>query len=329
MTTRAPIFLALVSVQIFFGVHYIAAKYVMTEIPPLAWATLRSSGAAVLLMGYVLLTRRELLPRKPWDVASIALFSVFGVMINQICFVEGLVRTATAHSALIITSIPVATLLLAILMRRESATPRRLAGIGCSMAGVLYLIGASGFMLPSSFVTGDVLNLVNAFSFSFFLVISKPLLSRHSSLAVTAQMLVFGAVGIAAVGGNQLLSLDLRSVSAGVWGAALLIVLFPTVGAYILNAWALKRVDSSTVALFIYLQPLIASILAALLLSEPIGLESLVAGALIFTGLGIAVTRRTATGRAGFAPAAVSTDIGASAPAPRRDAGDPESSRRV
>lgn len=329
MTTRAPIFLALIAVQIFFGLHYIAAKYVMTEIPPLAWATLRSSGAAALLMGYVLLTRRGLLPRKPRDVASIAFYSLFGVIINQICFVEGLVRTATAHSALIITSIPVATLLLAILMRRERATPLRLAGIGLSMSGVLYLIGASGLMLPSSFVTGDVLNLANAFSFSFFLVISKPILSRHSSLAVTAQMLVFGAAGIAAVGGSQLASLDLRSVSAGVWATAVLIVLFPTVGAYILNAWALKRVESSTVALFIYLQPLIASVLAAWLLGEPIGAESLVAGAMIFAGLSLAVTRRSGPGRGRFAPDAITTDIGPAVRDPRRDDGDPDGPRQV
>jgi drug/metabolite transporter (DMT)-like permease len=173
-------------------------------------------------------------------------------------------------------------------------------------------------------VTGDILNLTNAFSFSFFLVISKPILSRHSSLAVTAQMLVFGAAGIAALGGRQLVALDFGSVSAGVWTAAFLIILFPTVGAYILNAWALKRVESSTVALFIYLQPLIASILAASLLGEPIGAESLVSAVLIFAGLAVAVLWRSPGGGGGFASAAFSTDIGPATRAPRRGARDPD-----
>lgn len=288
--TRAPVFLALTTVQILFGVHYVAARYVMTEIPPMAWATLRSASAAALLMAYVLATRADLLPRRWRDLASIALFSIFGVMINQVCFVEGLSRTSTSHSALIVACIPVATHLIAMLLGRERATARKLSGITLSITGVLTLVGYSGTMLPSAFVTGDLLNLTNALSYSFFLVISKPILSRHSSLAVTAELFVFGAAGIAILGGGQVAQLDFGAISPGVWGVAALIVLFPTAGAYILNAWALKRVEASTVALFIYLQPLIASVLAAALLGETLGAESAAAGVLIFAGLGLAAT---------------------------------------
>jgi drug/metabolite transporter (DMT)-like permease len=183
----------------------------------------------------------------------------------------------------------VATLLIAILMRRERATPRKLAGIGLSVCGVLYLIVHSGANLGGGVMLGDLLTLANGMSYSFFLVISKPILSRHSSLAVTAELLAFGAVGITILGAPQLASLDPAAVPARVWWVAGFVVVFCTVAAYILNAWALKRVESSLVALFIYLQPLIASTVAVLFQGERLGTETLIAAALIFGGVGIAL----------------------------------------
>lgn len=293
--TRPAVFTALVAVQVFFGLHYIAAKYIMTAIPPRAWATLRITAAAILLMAFVLVTRRDRLPRTARDLAAIAWFSIFGVVINQVCFVEGLHRTATAHTALINTCIPVATLLFAMLAGREKADARRLLGIAVSMAGAVYLIGHSGALLTPDFMMGDILNMVNALSYSLFLVISKPILSRHSSLAVTAEMFLFGAMGITAVGLPELGRVDLAAVPVSVWWAGAFVVLFSTVATYILSAWALKRVDSSTVAVFIYLQPLIASILAVRLLGEPLGRESLLSAALIFGGLALVLRRSAET----------------------------------
>ena len=70
------------------------------------------------------------------------------------------------------------------------------------------------------------------------------------------------------------------------------VVIFATVLAYLLNFWALKRVESSTVAMFIYMQPIIASIMGVTFLGESLGPETLVSGALIFTGLAVAMSQR-------------------------------------
>jgi len=281
---------ALVAVQVFFALHYVAARHIMDYVPPRAWATMRIVPAAGLLLGFVLATRPGLLPRGWRDLAAIAVFSLFGVVINQICFVEGLSRTSTAHSAIINTSIPIATLLLAILVGRERPTGRKLTGIALSLGGVLWLIFHGGARLGGAWLTGDLLNLANALSYSFFLVISRPLLQRHSSLAVTALMLMFGAVGISAAGASQLARVSFAALPASVWWTGAFVVLFATVAAYILNAYALKRVDSSSVALFIYLQPVIAAGVAWAVRGERVGLEAVVAAALIFTGVALGLT---------------------------------------
>src|SRR5262249_17371688 len=152
----------------------------------------------------------------------------------------------------------------------ERATPGKLAGIALSAAGALYLVTHSGLALQGGAFTGDLLTLANGVSYSFFLVISKPILGRHSSQSVTSLLLAYGAVGSALYGGRALLAADLGAVPAGAWAWAVFVVLFATVGAYLLNSWALKRVDSSQVALFIYVQPVIAAGLSVALLGESI-----------------------------------------------------------
>ena len=288
---RALVVVALLLVQVFFGLHYIGAKIILAHIPPGGWAVLRIVLAAAILLGATALMGKEW-PASAADHLRIALYSLFGVTINQVCFVEGLARTLASHSTVLNTVIPVATLLIAILMGRERATRGKIAGIALSMAGALYLLAHTGMSLHGTAFTGDLLTVTNGLSYSFYLVISKPILERYSSQVVTALTLAYGAVGIALFGGAELLSSDLSAVPAGVWGWAVFVILFATVGAYALNAWALKRVDSSQVALFIYVQPVIAAGLAVVLLGERITVHLVMAAALIFSGVFVALAAK-------------------------------------
>jgi len=91
--------------------------------------------------------------------------------------------------------------------------------------------------------------------------------------------------------------IPLRSISWGVWLAILYVILLPTAGAYYLNAWALARVPPSTVAVYIYLQPLIAFALAPMILGEALGPSTIVASLLIFAGVVVVTRRRRRAGR--------------------------------
>jgi drug/metabolite transporter (DMT)-like permease len=80
---------------------------------------------------------------------------------------------------------------------------------------------------------------------------------------------------------------NLSAIGAGIWLLVALIIIFPTVGAYYLNAWALTKVPPSTVAVYIYLQPLIAFGFAPLLLGEHLTWRTALAALLIFAGVWI------------------------------------------
>jgi len=84
---------------------------------------------------------------------------------------------------------------------------------------------------------------------------------------------------------------NLGALSGGVWLMIALIIIFPTVGAYYLNAWALTKVPPSTVAIYIYLQPLVAFGFAPLLIGEEFNSRTIIAAVLIFAGVAV-VTKR-------------------------------------
>jgi drug/metabolite transporter (DMT)-like permease len=288
---RAVVVAALLAVQLFFGLHYLAAKLVLEEIPPRAWAAIRISAAALILLAIARLAGRRL-PTARADLRRLAVYALFGVVINQLCFVEGLKRTTPTHSALINTSIPVFALVFAVLAGRERISGRKLLAVAVALAGVLLVIWPFGrTAFSSQTLAGDLLTLVNSISFSLFLVISRDLLVRTDPLAATAVLMGFGALGILAVAWPALLAFDPAPVSAGTWGLAAFVIVFATVLTYVLNYWALARVPSSVVALFIYVQPVIAATLSAVLFGERPAPRVLAGALLIFTGVFLALRR--------------------------------------
>lgn len=285
---KASVTAALVAVQVFFGVHYLAAKFVLEDIPPRAWAAMRVAGAAVILLAAAKAMGRRF-PRSRGDLARLALFSVFGVVVNQVCFIEGLARTTATHSSIINTLVPAGTLLFAVLFGREVLTGAKAASLGLALAGVLLVIRPEHASFSSRSFVGDLLTLVNALSYSFFLVISKRILARNDALAATAVLMSFGAVGVLAVGWAPLTAFHPASVHAVTWAWGLFIVLFPTAGAYFLIYWALARAESSLVALFVYLQPVVAAALSVSIRGEALTARTIAGAALIFAGVWLAV----------------------------------------
>jgi len=283
---RTGVHVSLIAVQVFFGVHYLAAKLVLEEMPPRAWAFSRIAAAAIVLWVICMLMRKPI-PRDPRIWGWLGLFSIFGVGINQLCFVEGLSRTTPTHSALMNTTIPVSTLAFAVLLGRERLRLRKVVALLVALAGVLLVIRPWASGVPSGMQTGDILTLVNATSFSFFLVISKRLMMKIDALAGTAILLTFGALAIGILGVPPLLDVGLATLSARFWWLAIYIVLLPTAAAYVINYWALARVDSSLVAFFIFLQPAIAATLSWVLLGERPAAIMFAGAALIFLGVAL------------------------------------------
>jgi drug/metabolite transporter (DMT)-like permease len=250
----------------------------------------RIAGAAVAF----LLLQRQLRPlfRMPLkDFAWLTLCSSTGIVGNQFLYVTGLSLTTAINATLLSTVIPVSTLLISVVFGSDRLSLRRIVGIGLAAAGVVYLVNPARADFSMQTTIGNLLIVVSSLLYGTYIVISKDLFQRYGALNVITWMFIVGALVTIPVGAYSVGNEHLRLAGKGVWLAVVFVILFPTVGAYYLNAWALTKVTPSTVAVYIYLQPLIAFGLAPLLLGESWNSRTIAAALLIFAGVGV-VTRR-------------------------------------
>jgi drug/metabolite transporter (DMT)-like permease len=285
------VFAVLALVQVLFGVHYAVAKELLRWMEPAAWATLRIVVAALVLQAFVF-RRGGGLPRSFREWIRVAGLALCGVVVNQVCFVEGLSRTIPAHSALIMTTIPLWTVAFATALRKERPTLRRAAAIVCGLLGVWTLLRADRFHLDLDLLPGDLLTLVNTAAYGLFLVLGKRYVEGLDASVATARIFAVGAVGIAAYGLDDLVAADLRSLPGSFWVLAAYAILGATVIAHGLNLWALRRTVSSLVALFVYLQPIVATAVDGILLGRWPSWRFGVAAVLVFIGVGLGLPRR-------------------------------------
>lgn len=286
---------ALILVQLIFGTWPIVGKIALRSLSSTALVGLRVTGAAVSLYALQRLMGGSLaLERR--DIPRLALYSLLGVVLNQLLYIKGLSLTTVINANLISATIPAFTLLVSILIGHDRLTLSKSAGLALAALGIIYLINPSRADFSSGTTQGNLLILANSASYGSYIALSKDVLRRYSALTVIAWIFILGSIAAIPIGGFALSQTSFESISTEAWLAVLYIILMPTVVAYYLNAWSLARVAPSIVAVYIYLQPLIAFALAPLILGERWNSRTWVASALIFAGLYL-VMRRTRRSR--------------------------------
>lgn len=278
-------------VGVLFSVNYIISKLGMNAFSPLSFAWLRVIGAAILLH-FVLPANRTPFTRA--DLRQVGGFAILGVVINQSLFLAGLALTSAHVAAILITTIPVFALGAAIVTGSERATAAKIGGIALAGAGALLVVSGEGFEGSARSVLGALMIVGNCLAYSIYLVLSKPAMARLSPLHVVARMFAIGSVIMLPICAWSLAHERWSSIPPSAWLALLLVIVFPTVLGYVINAWALRHADSSLVAAYTYVQPVLATILAAIFLGEEIRGIVAVAAVLIFSGVALAGRRAVA-----------------------------------
>jgi len=278
---------ALFAAQTGFALFPIFGKLALVSIPPFVIAAIRVVSAAAMLEAVRRLSPSEPVARE--DRGRIAVLAFLGVSLNQVLFIVGLSLTTAINTTILISSIPAFTLAAAVLLGREALTPRALAGTVLAAAGALVLLNAEKFDWESRYFRGNLLILANSLSYSLYLVLSRPVLSRYRPLTFTAAVFRYGWIPIVAVSIPALARFSPSRPAAGAWWSLAAVILFCTAVPYFFNSWALARVAASRVAAYVFLQPVIASALAVLILGERPGWKTGVAAALVFAGLAVSL----------------------------------------
>jgi drug/metabolite transporter (DMT)-like permease len=291
--TGAGPHVALFAVQVIFGTWPIFGKIALRAIPSTGLVAVRVGGAALAFLLILGARGRLVVPRRR-DLARLVLYSLLGVILNQFFYLKGLSLSTAINAALLNASIPIFTLLVSTLLGRERLTARTAVGTLVAAAGVVYLIDPARANMSGDTLTGNLFLIANTICYGAYLALSQDVFRRYGALTAMTWLFIIGSAAAVPLGGYQLAQVDFAAVSLGIWLVLVYTVLVQTVGAYYLNAWALERVEPSTVAVYIYLQPLFAFMFAPLFLGadEQLGLRHAVATALIFAGVGVVTLRR-------------------------------------
>jgi drug/metabolite transporter (DMT)-like permease len=279
--------LALLLVQLFFGTFSVFGKLALREMPPFVLASIRAVFGALLLTGLARLLAPAEPPFSRAERRTLVELSLLGIVANQLLFISGLARTTAVTATLLGVTIPLFTLAFAALSGAARPTARRTAGIPVALAGVLLLLDPRGAALGRSALAGNLLVLANCAAYSVFLVRAREILRRRHALSVVAACFRIGVLPILLLASPDLLAFRPGTVTSGAWVSVGCIVLFATVGAYSLNAWALARTGAVSTALFVYVQPLVAGVAARVALGESPGPRTFAAAGLIFAGLAL------------------------------------------
>lgn len=280
MQSRRSVVFALLAVQLLFATLPIAVKIALRDLSSPALALLRVAGAALL---FVVIQRALVVERirSRADYARLAVYAVFGVILNQLLYITALTLTTATAAQTLVTAGPAFTLLIAIVLRHERGTLGKWGGIILAAAGALFLVGVD---VHSGSGIGNMLVVLNVASFSVYQVISRDMLRRYDPLTVITWVYVWGAVGLAPWGIAAALQ-EVGGVGTGTLWALAWIVVGPSVAGYYLHVWALKRTEASVVAVYGCMQPILTALLAAPLLGERPSARLIPAGLMIFAGV--------------------------------------------
>jgi drug/metabolite transporter (DMT)-like permease len=283
LPSRGPL-VALLTVQVLFGLHAVLSKLAFPAFGAGGVSLARVVGAA-LVFQVIRVARRE--PSLPWRMhARVAVASAFGVVANQLLFMYGLERTSATHATILVTTVPVATLLVAVAAGREALLWHRAVGITLAFIGAALVVTSRGALAGGEWL-GNLMVLGNSFFYAIYLVMGRDLLAGMSPWSLAAWLFTWGVVPVLLVTGLPVP----QSPDAVAWGALTAIVFGSTIGTYLLNLVALRSLPSSVVAVFVCLQPTIAAAVAWFALGEVLDGRTLVAGALTIAGMLVATRR--------------------------------------
>lgn len=284
---RRRAYLAWAMVCFFWGTTYVAIRVGVESLPPFLFAGLRFLLAGALLGAWIWIVRREPLPSRA-DWARLAVVGVLLLGVANACLVWASKSIPSGLAALLIAATPFWMVGLEALQPGGDRLRRStLLGMLVGLAGLAVLMApklSAGSRMDLVALGGMLLTQVSCVAWAYGSARSRRDPADVSPLAAAAgQMLAAGAAQSllgTLTGEWGRLTLDPRA-----WGAFLYLVLFGSIVAYVSYVYALQRLPMATVSMYTYVNPVIALLLGAALLAEPVGWREWLAVAFILAGV--------------------------------------------
>lgn len=291
MSKRTLALIGATIVSIIYGVTFTIAKDVMPKyVDAYGFILMRVGGSTILFWLVWLFTRmpekvrneridREDFPRIIWA-------AFFGVALNMLSFFKGLSLTSPISASVIMVSTPMIVLMLSAIIIKERMRKRMVFGIVLGLIGTAFLIlyGKSVGNATNASL-GNFLVFVNATSYGLYLVMVKKLMDKYNAFTFVKWIYLIGFVMVLPFGWSEFEAVNWALMPTDMYWKIGFVVVFSTFLTYLLNLLSMRELKPTTVAVFVYLQPVFATVFAISLGKDELTLVKIVSAVLIFTGV--------------------------------------------
>ena len=278
-------------VSIIYGLTFTIAKDVMPKyVEADGFILMRVGGSTILFWLVWLFTRlpetvrNEKIERA--DFPRIIWAAFFGVALNMLSFFKGLTLTTPISASVIMVSTPMIVLVLSAIIIKERIRKRMVFGIVLGLVGTAFLIlyGKSvGNGTNASL--GNFLVFVNASSYGLYLVLIKKLMDKYNAFTFVKWVYLIGFFMVLPFGWDEFEAVNWTLLPIDIYWKIGFVVVFSTFLTYLLNLLSMKELKPTTIAVFVYLQPVFATIFAISLGKDELTLVKIISAIFIFTGV--------------------------------------------
>ena len=285
MSKRTWALLGATLVSILYGVTFTIAKDVMPQyVEPFGFIAMRVGGAMLLFWLVSFFGPQEKIAKQ--DFPRIIAAAFFGIALNMLTFFKGLSYTSPIMGAVLMVTTPMIVLVLSAFIMKERMKKRKVFGLLLGLAGTVTLIlyGKSMINAPNA-TLGNLLVFINAVSYGFYLIIVKKLMDKYNAFVFVKWIYTFGFIMVLPFGWNEYQAIEWASIPVDILYKIGFVVVFSTFLTYLLNLLSMRELKPTTVAVFIYLQPLFATLFAVGLGKDELTWIKIISALLIFTGV--------------------------------------------
>ena len=259
MNTRIWALLAAAGATTIYGLNHTVAKVVMPDyVGAFGFIFIRTAGAALLFWLLSLFLPKEKIDRG--DYLRLFLACLMGMCINMLSFFKGLELSTPVNSGIFATTNPIIILLLSYLFLGEKIGIRKFLGITLGFTGALILVlyGTQNTGNAPNVLMGNILFMINSIFFSGFIIVVKPLSEKYNTVTIMKWLFLIGFILTFPVTVSEYTEVDWPNMPLDVLLRVAFVVLGTTFSTYLLNLYALRNLQASTVGAFAYAQPIIA-----------------------------------------------------------------------
>lgn len=269
-----------------WGTNFSLVKVAMRDFPELAFNAARLVVASSVFLAAMYFTRQApaRMPRRDWT--RLLLLGVIGTCLYQLCFLGGVKRTSVGNASLITGSSPIVIVVLTAYMGHERIPALRWAGVGLAMLGLYFVVGHRVQWTAES-RAGDLLMIASMLCWAAYSVAAQPLLKIYSPLVVTGVSFISGSVMYVLITLPTLIEVSWPSISAASWIAMVASGVLALSVSYLIWYTAIQRLGTTRTAVYSYLTPVVAMVVATVWLGEPIESNQVLGASAILAGLAI------------------------------------------